>query len=145
MRIMSVDYGDRRTGIAICDKNEMLASPIEVITEYSLQKSAERVAEIAKKEHAELIVVGLPRNMDGSMGDRAKKCVEYAELITQYSDIEHIMWDERQTTVIAHKYLNETNVRGKKRKAVVDEVAAVIILEDYLSYRKNKQKSDGTN
>lgn len=140
MRILAVDYGDARTGIAVCDRSEFLASPLTVINEYNPEKCAAKVAELAKKEQAELIIVGLPRNMDGSEGGRAEKCTEFGRLVSELSGIEHKMWDERRTTITAHGYLNETNVRGKKRKAVVDAVAAVIILESYLAYRKNCEK-----
>lgn len=137
---MSVDFGDRRTGIAVCDKSEMLASPLTVITEYNFERCAEKVAELAKKEQAELIVVGYPKNMNNTIGERAEKCQKFAELVSEQSGIPTELWDERSTTVTAHNYLNETNVRGKKRKAVVDAVAATIILETYLAYRKNKVK-----
>ena len=138
MRIMSVDYGDSRTGIAVCDNGEILASPLTVITEYNFERCAEKVAELAKKEKAELIVVGYPKNMNGTTGERAEKCSGFADLVGELSGLPTELWDERRTTVTAHNYLNETNVRGKKRKAVVDAVAATIILESYLAYRKNK-------
>lgn len=137
MKIMSVDFGDSRTGLAVCDKSEFLASPLTVVHEYNFERCAAKCAEYAKSEKAELIVVGFPKNMDNSVGERAEKCQQFAELLTELSGIPHIMWDERNTTVSAHNYLNETNVRGKKRKNVVDAVAAVIILESYLGYRKN--------
>ncbi|MEZ3454979.1 MAG: Holliday junction resolvase RuvX [Oscillospiraceae bacterium] len=140
MRIMSVDFGDSRTGIAVCDKSEMLASPLTVITEYNFERCAEKVAELAQKEKAELIVVGYPKNMNNTIGERAEKCQKFAELVSGLSGIPAELWDERSTTVTAHNYLNETNVRGKKRKAVVDAVAATIILETYLAYRKNRLK-----
>lgn len=140
MRIMSVDFGDSRTGIAVCDKSEMLASPLTVITEYNFERCAEKVAELAQKEKAELIVVGYPKNMNNTIGERAEKCQKFAELVSRLSGIPAELWDERSTTVTAHNYLNETNVRGKKRKAVVDAVAATIILETYLAYRKNRLK-----
>lgn len=135
---MSVDFGDSRTGIAVCDKSEMLASPLTVITEYNFERCAEKVAELAKREQAELIVVGYPKNMNNTIGERAEKCQKFAELVSGLSGISTELWDERSTTVTAHNYLNETNVRGKKRKAVVDAVAATIILETYLAYRKNR-------
>lgn len=135
---MSVDFGDSRTGIAVCDKSEMLASPLTVITEYNFERCAEKVAELAQKEKAELIVVGYPKNMNNTIGERAEKCQKFAELVSGLSGISTELWDERSTTVTAHNYLNETNVRGKKRKAVVDAVAATIILETYLAYRKNR-------
>ncbi len=140
MRIMAVDLGDSRTGIAVCDRDEILASPLTVITEYNTEKCAEKVAALAKQEKAEMIVVGLPKNMNGTSGERAEKCTGFARLVGEISGLPTEMWDERRTTVTAHNYLNETNVRGKKRKAVVDAVAATIILESYLEYRKNCPK-----
>lgn len=137
MKIMAVDFGDSRTGLAMCDKSEFLASPLTVVHEYNFDRCAEKVAEYAKSEKAELIVVGYPKNMNGSIGERAEKCQLFAEKLTELTSIETVMWDERCTTVTAHNYLNETNVRGKKRKAVIDAVAATIILESYLAYRKN--------
>ena len=138
MKIMAVDFGDSRTGIAVCDKSEMLASPLTVITEYNFERCAEKVAELAKREKAELIVVGYPKNMNNTIGERAEKCQKFAELVGEISGIPTELWVARSTTVTAHNYLNETNVRGKKRKAVVDAVAATIILESYLGYRKNR-------
>lgn len=138
MKIMAVDFGDSRTGIAVCDKSEMLASPLTVITEYKFERCAERVSELARQEKAELIVVGYPKNMNNTIGERAEKCAEFSRLVSELSGIPAELWDERSTTVSAHNYLNVTNVRGKKRKAVVDAVAATIILESYLGYRKNQ-------
>ena len=138
MKIMAVDFGDSRTGIAVCDKSEMLASPLTVITEYNFERCAEKVSELARQEKAELIVVGYPKNMNNTIGERAEKCAEFSRLVSELSGIPAELWDERSTTVSAHNYLNVTNVRGKKRKAVVDAVAATIILESYLGYRKNR-------
>lgn len=138
MRIMSVDFGDSRTGIAFCDKGEMLASPFTVIHEKNFNKCAAQAAELAKSEKAELIVVGYPKNMNNTVGERAEKCERFGELLKELSGLPVVMWDERRTTVSAEYYLNETNVRGKKRKNVVDAVAAVIILESYMGYRKNQ-------
>lgn len=135
MIIMSVDLGKARTGIAVCDKNEFLASPYTVIFEKSPNKLPEKVAAAAKEINAELIVVGLPKNMDGSEGESAKSARAFAEKLSELTGIETVMQDERGTTVTAHNYLNETNTRGKKRKAVVDAVAAVIILQDFLDSR----------
>ncbi len=137
MKILAVDFGDSRTGLAICDKFEMLASPLTVIHEYNFEKCAAKTAEYAISEKAELIVVGYPKNMNNTVGERAEKCCKFAELLSELTNIPHVMWDERCTTVSAHGYLNETNVRGKKRKNIVDAVAAVIILESYMGYRKN--------
>ena len=137
MIIMSVDFGDARTGIAVCDKFEMLASPVTVIKEYNFDNCIEKVASEAVRLKAEEIVVGLPLNMNGSSGDRAEKCTEFAKSLESKVSIPVKLWDERSTTVLAHNYLNNTNTKGKKRKEVVDAVAAVIILENYLEYRKN--------
>ncbi len=136
MIILSVDYGDKRTGIAICDKLEMLASPVCVITEWNAENLAKKIIDIALEKRAEQIVVGLPRNMDGSKGFRADACEALGELLKNNCDIPIVFWDERLTTVSAHRILSENNVRGKKRKSVVDAVAAEIILQDYIDSRK---------
>lgn len=137
MIILSVDYGDKRTGIAVCDKLEMLASPVCVITEWNIDSLASKIIEIANEKKAEEIVVGLPKNMDGSEGFRADACKELGQKLSTLSEIPIKFWDERLTTVSAHKILNENNIRSKKRKAVVDAVAADIILQDYIDFRKN--------
>lgn len=140
MKILGVDFGDSRTGLAICDKSEFLASPVCVVQEKDFDKCAASVAECAKEQKAELIVVGYPKNMNNTVGERAEKCMAFAKLLSELTGLETVMWDERCTTVSAHMYLNTTNTRGKKRKAVVDAVAATIILESYLGYRKNQNQ-----
>ena len=137
MIIFGVDFGDTRTGWAVCDRSELLASPAGVLTERRFEVAAEKTAQAALAAHAEMIVVGHPVNMNGTEGPRAQKCAEFAALVGQLSGLPVQLWDERSTTVTAHQYLNQTNTRGKKRKAVVDSVAATIILEGYLAYRKN--------
>lgn len=136
MVILSVDYGDSRTGLAVCDKTEFLASPVCVIFEKYEPKVIEQIKQKISEVRAELVVVGLPRNMDGTYGERAEKCTAFAKELEKESGVKTVMWDERLTTVSAHKALNEVNVRGKKRKNIVDAVSAVMILEDYLSSRK---------
>ena len=138
MVIMAIDYGDVRTGVAVCDKFEMLASPVCVITQRNQEKLIGEISELVKQYKAELLVVGLPKNMDSSIGSRAEKCTEFAAMLSQTTGIEYVMRDERLTTVSAHNALNNTNTRGKKRKSVVDQVAAVVILQDYIDFRKNK-------
>lgn len=138
MIIMSVDLGKARTGIAVSDSGESFAFPKTVITEYNTEKLVQKIADCAFELSAELIVVGLPKNMDSSEGERANECREIGQMIAERTNLEVVMWDERCTTVSAHTALNFTDTRGKKRKAVVDAVAAVIILEDYLKFRKNK-------
>lgn len=139
MRILAVDYGDARTGLASCDAYESIASPVGTICEWNRDKLAEKIAAKAKELGSELIVMGLPVNMDGSQGERAEKCREFGEMLKKLTGLEVVMWDERVTTVQAIGILNETNVRGKKRKAVIDTVAATLILEGYMDFRrKNK-------
>ncbi len=142
MIIMSVDLGKARTGLALSDKGESFAFSKDVITEYNTEKLVNKVCAKANEYEAEIIVVGLPRNMDGSEGSRAQECREIAEKIKLKSGKETVLWDERCTTISAHTALNFTDTRGKKRKAIVDAVAAQIILEDYLSYRKNTKKQE---
>ncbi|HAS78822.1 MAG TPA: Holliday junction resolvase RuvX [Ruminococcus sp.] len=139
MKIMAVDFGDARTGLAICDKSEMLASPLGVIHERNFNECIKKTAQSAAENKADEIVVGYPKNMNGTIGERAEKCSLFAEKLGELTGIPVKLWDERCTTVSAHNYLNQTNTRGKKRKDVVDAVAAVIILEGYMAFRKNNQ------
>ena len=132
MVILSVDYGDARTGLAVCDRLEMLASPVGVIAETYAPKVISKICEQIAPLGVQRIVVGLPRNMDGSFGERAQKCQAFAAQLQAATGIETVTWDERLTTVAAHRAPSDVNVRGKKRKAVVDAVSAVMILEDYL-------------
>lgn len=136
MIIMSIDLGKARTGIAVCDKTEFLASPYTVIFEKSPQKLLEKAVQTVKDIKAELVVVGLPKNMDGSEGESAQNARAFAKKIEEFSGVTTVMQDERGTTITAHNFLNTTNTRGKKRKNVVDEVAATIILQDFLDSRK---------
>lgn len=137
MVILSVDYGDARTGVAVCDKFEILASPVTVVHEKDAVKLAESIAKIAAEKCVEHLVVGLPKNMDGSEGFRAENCRNFAAILQEKTKLPLDFQDERLTTVSAHNALNLTDTRGKKRKEVVDAVSAVIILEDYLRKRKN--------
>ena len=139
MVILAVDYGDVRTGIAVCDKFEMLASPVCMINQTDSGKLIEEIKLLAKKHKAEEIVVRLPKNMDSSLGSRAEKCTEFANALELATQIKCVLRDERLSTVSAHNILNATNTRGKKRKAVVDAVAADIILQDYIDSRKFKK------
>lgn len=134
---MSVDYGDARTGIAVCDKFEMLASPICSIEQWNKDELINEICSLAEKYKAQQFVIGLPKNMDSSEGERAQKCRAFATELSEKSGIKCVMRDERLTTVTAHNALNVTNTKGKKRKAVVDQVAAVVILQDYIDYRKS--------
>ena len=111
MIILGVDFGEARTGLAICDRSELLASPVGTIAETDFDTCVEKVA--------------------------AERCQQFAACLKEKTNLPTVLWDERSTTVTAHQYLNQTNTRGKKRKAVVDTVAATIILESYLAYRKH--------
>ena len=137
MRILAVDYGDARTGLAVCDPQELMASPAGVIQERRMERTVEQVAAAARELRAEEIVVGHPINMNGTLGPRSQLCQEFARLVGEAAGLPVRLWDERGTTVTAIRYLNQTDPRGKKRKAVVDAVAATIILENYLAWRKN--------
>ena len=137
MKIMAVDLGDARTGLACCDRTEFLASPIGVIHETDFNDIIRQVAVASVEYDVKEIVVGYPKNMNGTIGERAEKCEKFANILSQLVDVPVKLWDERSTTVSATNYLNETNTRGKKRKEVIDAVAATIILESYMEYRKN--------
>ena len=132
MKIMSVDYGDVRTGIAVCDVRGMLASPYCVIEESYQPKLVKKILDIIEKEHIEKIVIGLPRNMDGTYGYRCSECKSLGEQLSEQIDIPIEYEDERLTTVMSHQILSANNVRGSKRKKVVDAVSAVMILQSYL-------------
>lgn len=137
MKIMAVDYGDSHTGLACCDKTETLASPLRVIDERNFNICAEKVAAASVENEVGLIVVGNPLNMNGSEGPRSEICKSFAELLRNCVEVPVVMWDERSSTVTAHQMMNEVNKRGKKRKAVIDAVAAAVILENYMAWRAN--------
>ena len=136
MKIMAVDLGHARTGIAISDIGERLASPVGTITEYVDERLLPKLADIAKEQKAEMIVVGHPKNMDGSRGEAARRAEDLAAKLGDLTGLPVQLWDERMTTVSAIGYLNQNDVRGKKRKQVVDTVAATIILQDFLDSRR---------
>lgn len=137
MKIMSVDYGDIRTGIALSDIRGILASPLTVIKESYQPKLAKKIVSLAVDNDVKTVVIGLPRNMDGSYGYRCDECKSLGEAISNINAELNICFeDERLTTVMAHNVLSDNNVRGKKRKDTVDAVSAVMILQSYLD--KNK-------
>ena len=125
MKILAVDYGDSRTGLATCDRTEFLTTAITPqITLKARNKVAARVCEVAKEIEAEMILIGLPLNMDGTEGERAAKSRKLAKTVELWSGLPVRMWDERQTTC------------GSRRKEILDSVSATVILEDYLAWRK---------
>ena len=138
-RILGVDFGDTRTGVAVSDISRFLATGIGYISQGGIEKTADKIAQIAKEQKAGAIVVGLPKNMDGSEGFRAERCREFASLLFEKLErqIPIAMMDERLTTMSASRYLNETNTRGSKRKGVIDTLSAQIILQNALDRLKN--------
>lgn len=132
MKILSVDYGDVRTGIAMSDVRGMLASPFCVIEESYQPKLVDRIVQIVEENKIEKIVIGLPRNMDGTYGYRCDECRSLGDAINEKIDVDIFYEDERLTTVMAHNVLSDNNVRGKKRKQTVDAVSAVMILQSFL-------------
>ena len=136
MKIMAIDYGDARTGIAISDALGMLAGFTTVIHAYTPEKTAAAVKQLVQEHRVEELVMGFPKNMDGTEGPRAALYKEFAAVLEQETGLKPVLWDERRTTVDAHRILSQNNVRGKKRKNTVDAVAASLILEGYLAFRK---------
>ncbi|MCL2637413.1 MAG: Holliday junction resolvase RuvX [Oscillospiraceae bacterium] len=139
MKILAVDFGDVRTGLAVCDKGEILASPHSVITTRAADKLLQRIAEVVSEESIEEIIVGNPINMNNTRGERSEKCVYFADKLRENVSVPVSMWDERTSTQMAHVLLSEADKRGKKRKEVIDAAAAAVILESYLAYRKNRK------
>ncbi len=137
MKIMAVDYGDARTGLAVCDRTETLASPVGQIEEKSMAKAAEKIVYATREFEVGLVVVGLPVNMDGSEGVRAAKSRKLAGILESVLDIPVRLWDERSTTISAKGLLSEVGTFGKKRKQTLDAVAAAVILESFLMHRRN--------
>ena len=129
---MGVDYGDVRTGIAISDPNRFLASGLGTIKEGGMRATAKKVAALATEHDVGIIVIGLPKNMDGSEGASAQKIRAFAELLGGLTDVKIDFLDERVSTMAAHQILNITDTRGEKRKNVVDTLSAEIILQNYL-------------
>ena len=137
MRIMAIDYGDAHTGIAVSDPTGLLAGYTATITAYRPEVVAERIAALAAEHGAEELVLGHPLNMDGTRGPRAEKAEAMATLLREATGLPVVLWDERRTTVDAHQILFSAGKNAKKRKKVVDAVAASLILEGYLTYKKS--------
>ena len=136
-KILSVDFGDVRTGLAVSDPSRLLASGIRYISPGGIEKTADAVAEAARENGVSAVVVGLPVNMDGSRGSRAQRCEKFACMLKERLDgVPVATFDERMTTMTASRYLNETNTRGKKRKQVIDTLSAQIILQNCLDRLK---------
>lgn len=135
MRIMAVDYGDARTGVAVSDLICSIVGFTTVIHSRNPDKTLAELARLAKEREVSQLVVGLPKNMDGTEGARAQLCREFAQRLEEATGLPVALWDERRTTVEAHNILSQHNYHGKKRKDTVDAVAASLILEGYLAFR----------
>lgn len=133
MKVMAIDYGDARTGVAVSDSLGWLTGFTTVIHSRNPEKTADELCALIPKHGVERLVMGFPRNMDGTEGPRADLYREFAALLQKKSGMEVILWDERRTTIEAHQILSEQNYHGKKRKNTVDAVAASLILEGYLA------------
>ncbi|MCL1789524.1 MAG: Holliday junction resolvase RuvX [Oscillospiraceae bacterium] len=138
MRVLAVDYGEVRTGLAISDYTGTIASPLTVIHEKNFNVLVMKIVEAVKENDAGEIVVGNPVNMNGTKGEKSVKCEKLAKNLRESTGVSVSMWDERLTTVSAHGIMNENNRRGNKRRETIDAVAAAIILEGYLAFLKNK-------
>ena len=142
MRWMGLDYGSKTVGVAVTDALGITVQPIETITrraENKLRRTCVRIEELVREYNIELIVLGRPLNMDGSTGERVRLCEEFKAMLVRRIGIEVVWQDERLTTVAASEILDETNVRAEDKKKYIDQVAAQLILEDYISRIKNKK------
>ena len=137
MRIMAIDYGDAHTGIAISDPTGFLAGFTTTIDAYRPEVVVQRITELVSQHGAEELVLGYPKNMDGTLGPRAEKAETMAALLKEATGLPVVLWDERRTTIDAHQILMTGGKNAKKRKKVVDAVAASLILEGYLTYKKS--------
>ena len=135
MRVMGIDFGDARTGVAISDLLCSIVGSTTVIHSKNTEVTVQKIRELAETNSVTEIVMGLPKNMDGTEGPRAELCRSMAQRIEAATGLQVAFWDERRTTVEAHQILNEHNYHGKKRKNTVDAVAAALILEGYLAFR----------
>ena len=135
MKIMAIDYGDARTGVAISDLTGSIVGTTTVIHQWNKEKAAAEIHKLLVSNKVEELVMGYPKNMDGTEGARAELYREFADLLKEVTGIEPILWDERRTTIDAHRILSDNNYHGKKRKNTVDAVAASLILEGYLSFK----------
>ena len=146
MGILGLDYGSKTVGVAVSDPLGITAQGVEIIrrqSENKLRRTLARIEELIARYQVEKIVLGLPKNMNNTLGDRAEKSLELKDTLERRTGLDVVMWDERLTTVSAEKVLMESGVRREHRKEYVDEIAAVFILQGYLDYLANQKKSDG--
>lgn len=146
MRILGLDYGSKTVGVAVSDPLGFTAHGVEIIrrkSENKMRQTLARIEELIAQYQVEEIVLGLPKNMNNTLGDRAEKSLELKETLERRTGLPVVMWDERLTTVSANRVLMETGVRRENRKEHVDEIAAVFILQGYLDYLANKNEETG--
>ena len=136
MIILAVDLGAVRTGLALCEKSETLAFPLCTITEKNLDVLAKKISEKIIETNAELLLIGLPKNMNGTLGKSAENTIHFKEIMENHTNIPIVLWDERLTTVSAQHYLNSGNVKSKNKKSIIDALSGSIILQSYIDYRK---------
>lgn len=140
MRIMAIDYGDARTGVALSDPTGFLAGQTFLVKSRKEEVVLAELSALARREGAEELVLGYPKNMNGTVGPRAEKCAALGEKLKEATGLPVILWDERRTTVDAHRILGEQGVRSKNRKDKIDSVAATLILEGYLDWKRIQAK-----
>lgn len=138
MRILGIDYGDARTGLSVSDETGLLAGTPSVIEEWNRDRLLARLTEYVKQEHIGEIILGYPKNMDGTIGERAQKCEALAHDLEQATGLRVVLWDERRTTIAAHAILSDAGKRGRKHRKNVDAVAASLILQGYLDWRRRE-------
>lgn len=136
MRIMAIDYGDARTGVALSDPTGFLAGQTFLIKSRKQEVVLEELAALVQRQGAQELVMGYPRNMDGTLGPRAEKYAAFARRLEEATGLPVALWDERRTTVDTHRILGEQGVRAKNRKDKIDSVAATLILEGYLDWKR---------
>jgi len=136
MRILGLDVGDRRIGVALSDESETLASGLETILRVGPRKDPRAIGELVRRHEAGEVVVGLPRSLDGGLGPQAQKVLAFTDALRLVLKVPVVPWDERFTSVIADQALREAEVRRRDRRAAVDKVSAILILQNYLDYRK---------
>ena len=139
MKIMAIDVGNKRIGVALSDELQILAQPLYTIHRKGIERDIEEIVKIINDNNVEEVIVGLPKNMDGTTGFQGEKTIKFAEVLRQSTDRPLIMWDERMTTISARRIMIENDVKQKDKKNLVDTIAAVVILETYLS-RKNMER-----
>ncbi|MCB6366276.1 Holliday junction resolvase RuvX [Intestinibacillus massiliensis] len=136
MKVLGLDYGDARTGLSVSDATGMLAGSPQVIAEWNRDKLVQKLVQFIRDNRIEEVVLGYPKNMDGTVGPRAEKCAELGAILEAETGLPVILWDERRTTVAAHAILHETGKKQKKHRQTVDAVAATLILQGYLDAKR---------